>query len=273
MAIIPKQDTLHEAIEGGLVKQESREYIGMSGLAGPCARKIWYDFHWSYDRMITKRLERIFARGSHEEPRIISDLQDAGIIIGFCLKNQIELVDSTGHIKGHPDGIANNVPGAEKTTHLLEIKTMNNKRFNDYVKKGLKITNPTYWGQVHMYMGEQKLTRCLFVVTNKDNEERHYERIKYDKDVHKECMSIGFNILTSEFAPKKIGELTWFECKMCDARDICHKGAPINRNCRTCKNVNIEQEGKFSCELYGHWLDKEDQILGCGDYELSEVFE
>lgn len=272
MALIPKQDELHEVIEGGLVTQEPREYIGISGLAGPCSRRIWYDFHWAYDRQVTKRIQRIFERGDIEEPRVIKDLEDAGVKCTYVLNNQVEVVDKTGHIKGHPDGKADNVPTAPKTTHLLEIKTMKASIFKNYVNKGLEKSHPTYWGQVHTYMGEMKLTRCLFSVTNKDTEERHYERIHYDKTVHDEVMTRGFDILTSEFPPKKIGEVTWYECKMCDAKQICHRGAKINRNCRTCKHFDIEMEGKFACGLYGQWLNREDQMLGCGDYEISEVY-
>ena len=272
MALIPKQDLLHETIEGGLVKQKFRTYIGMSSLGGPCSRKIWYDFHWSYDRMITKRIERLFERGDLEEARVVKDLKSVGVGVERALEHQMELVDDTGHIKGHPDGIATNVPGAEKTTHLLEIKTMNKKFFMLYKNKGLKLSNPGYWAQVHTYMGLLKLTRCLFCVTNKDNEERHYERVKFDEQTYKECMSRGFDILTSEFIPKKIGEVTWFECKFCSAKDICHKGAKINRNCRTCQHHNIENYGEWSCDLHLITLDKEEQMLGCPDYQLSEVF-
>jgi len=272
MALIPKQDTLKEIIEKGMVLLENREYIGMSGLAGPCSRKIWYDFHWAYDRLVSKRVKRLLDRGELEELRVVTDLIAAGMTIKFALGGQVELVDKTGHIKGHPDGEVYQVPTAPKTPHLLEIKTMNNKLFKIYVKQGLEKSNPSYWGQIHTYMGERKLTRCLFVVTNKDTEERHYERIHYKKEVHKDCMSRGFNILTSEFPPNKIGESTWFECQFCDAKKICHKGAKINRNCRTCKNVNIEEKGQWSCELYGHWLNKQEQLDGCESYELSEVF-
>lgn len=272
MVLIPKQDSLKSIIEKGMVRLEDREYIGISGLGGPCSRKIWYDFHWAYDRMVSKRVKRLLERGDMEEPRVIEDLEAAGMKVEFALGGQQEVIDATGHIKGHPDGKVFNVPTAPKTTHLLEIKTMNDKLFKLYVKNGLEKSNPGYWGQVHTYMGEWKLTRCLFVVTNKNDEERHYERIHYDKKVHDDCMSRGFNILTSEFPPNKIGEVTWFECKFCDAKDICHKGAKINRNCRTCQHVNIEEEGKFSCELYGQWLTKQAQLDGCTSYELSEVF-
>jgi hypothetical protein len=89
-------------------------------------------------------------------------------------------------------------------------------------------------------------------------------------------MEIGFGILTAEHPPKKIGTHTWYECKMCSDKGICHKGEPIKRTCRSCKHVNIEMEGKWSC---GHSkfaptpLDYEDQMLACDEYELSEVYD
>lgn len=272
MALLPKRDLLQEAFESGDVLQEHRAYIGMSSLNGKCARKTWYNFHWSCDRYVSKRIQRIFDRGDLEEARVIKDLEAAGVICYEVLDDQSELVDDTGHIKGHPDGKAKNVPTAEKTIHLLEVKTMKDSLYKGYIKKGLEKSYPTYWGQVHTYMGEERLTRCLLVVTNKDTEERHYERIEYDKSVHEDCMSRGFDVLTSEFPPKKIGEATWYECKMCDCRGICHKGEPIKKTCRSCKHVNIEMEGKWSCGLYDEWLTYKQQMEACVDYELSEVY-
>ena len=189
------------------------------------------------------------------------------------LNKQVELVDKTGHIKGHPDGLVSKLPMAPVTRHCLEIKTMKHSLFMGYLKKGLEKSHPTYWGQIHTYMGEQGLTRALFIVTNKDTEERDYKRIEYDAGVHRDCMSIGMDVLTSEAPPKKIGTHTWFECKMCDNIGICHKGEPIKRTCRSCKHVNIEMEGKWSCGYHGHELDEERQMMACDGYELDEVFE
>lgn len=273
MPLIPKQDRLKEAMEMGDVLQEFRPYIGMSSLNGKCMRRTWYNFRWSCDRYVSKRVDRIFKRGDLEEARVIKDLREAGVKVTSCLEDQIELTDDTGHIKGHPDGVADNVPTAEKTTHLLEIKTMKHSLYTAYLKNGLEKSNPSYWGQIHTYMGELGLKRGLFIVTNKDNEERDYNRIKYDESVHKECMSNGLNILMSEFPPKKIGEVTWYECKMCACKGICHRGEPIKKTCRSCKHVNIEMEGDWSCELYQEWLSYKDQMKACVDYELSEVYE
>lgn len=273
MAKIPKRDVLKELLEEEQVLQEFRPYIGMSGLLGHCPREIWYNFHWSCDRFIAKRVARIFERGDLEEARVVFDLTKIGIVCTEVLDDQIELVDETGHIKGHPDGKASRIPTAPKTIHLLEVKTMKDSLYKTYLKKGLKVSHPAYWGQVHTYMGKEGLKRCLFVATNKDTEERHYERIKYDKEVHDQCMSIGFDILTAEHPPKKIGDATWFECKWCACKGICHKGEPIKKTCRSCKHVNIEMEGRWSCSKNDWDLNYDAQMLACEDYELSEVYE
>ena len=272
MAIVPKRDWFKEHMEDGLVKQDFRPYIGMSGLNGPCKRKIWYDFRWSCDRYIYQRIARIFERGDLEEARVVKALEQAGMKCENVLDEQIELVDETGHIKGHPDGLVSKLPMAPVTKHCLEIKTMKHSLFMGYLKKGLDKSYPTYWGQIHTYMGEQKLTRALFIVIDKDTEERHYERIEFDAGVHRDCMSIGLDILTSEAPPKKIGQSTWFECKMCDNAGVCHRNEPIKKTCRSCKHVNIEMEGKWSCGLYDHWLNYEDQMSACEEYELDDVF-
>ena len=271
MAKIPKrQDKLTEIMESGLIEQEYRPYIGMSGLLGKCQRYIWYNFRWAYPRMTTKRTDRLFKRGDLEEPRVIRDLEKAGIKVGYCLDDQIELVDQTGHIRGHPDGCADNVPTAEKTTHTLEVKTMANKYYQNFKRLGLAKSDPPYWGQCHTYCGEMGNTRILFVCTNKDTEERTYMRYEYDKEVHRDCMSIAMDVLTSEGPPKQIGDITWWECKMCPALGVCHKGEPIKRTCRTCEYVNIEMEGKWSCGFHGKELSYDDQMAACDNYSIQD---
>jgi hypothetical protein len=281
MAKIPKkQDSLTEIMESGMVEQDYRPYIGMSGLMGKCPRYLWYSFRWAYNRFTTKRTDRLFKRGDMEEPRVVADLRAAGIIVTDCLNDQIELIDNTGHIGGHPDGACENVPTAEKTKHLLEIKTMASKYYANFKRLGLEKSDPVYWGQVHTYCGERGLTRILFVVCNKDTEERTYVRYDYDKSVHEHCMSIALDVLMSPGPPKKIGDKTWFECKMCSAREICHKGETIKKSCRTCEHVNIEMEGKWTCgneelcEAVGVdvlVLDKGMQMAACAKYQIQDM--
>jgi len=112
MAKIEVFNDLNSIMESGEVQQHNRNYLGYSGLGGPCTRKIWYGFRWVADRTASRRMTRIWNRGDIEEGRIITDLNRVGCTV-TC--DQMEVVGITGHVKGHIDGIAEGVPTAPKT--------------------------------------------------------------------------------------------------------------------------------------------------------------
>lgn len=266
MVAIPKNEII-----GSLIAEKHRQvsghrsYIGASGLGSKCKRRVWLDFRWIYESFIEYRLARIFAHGDYEEIQVIADLESIGIEV---VQRQTGLVDATGHIRGHVDGVVTNVPGSRKTRHLLEVKTMNDKRFNDYLKNGIKATNPVYWVQINMYMGWMGLERCLFIVTNKNNEERNYQRYDFDKNTFDAYLAIGLEILTAEEIPAKIGNHTYYECKFCDAYNFCHKGMPAKKTCRTCEHVNIEMKGLWTCGKHdNHELTLQEQLSACDEYK------
>jgi len=269
MALLPKRNLIEELVERGEIPQIDRPYIGYSSLGGSCQRRIWLNFRWAYERTIPKRINRIFERGFWAEERIVKDLNSAGMTVSG---EQYELVDETGHLMGHTDGIVTGIPGDEETPHLLEIKTMNDKRFKQYIKDGLKLSNPQYWVQIQLYMGCLNIDKCLFIVENKDNEHRDYQMYDFDPEVYLRYKDVGFQILTSENAPNKIGSSIWHECKMCDAFKYCHKDQYTAANCRTCSFANIEMEGKWSCDKLNKILSVDEQRVGCDEYEKSEVY-
>ena len=271
MAKIEKFNTINSIMEKGDVPQEKRNYLGYSGVGGKCARKVWYSFRWADDVIIPRRVHRIFQRGDLEEERVINDLNRVGCTVSGA---QREVVGITGHARGHIDGIAEGVPTAEKTPHLFECKTMKAAQYKKYLNEGLQRFNPAYWQQIHSYMGHLDLKRCLYVVVNKDTEERDFQRIEFSRDQFEEGERTAFNIITSEEPPNKLpnASRSFFECRICGYNDVCNSGKEVSRNCRTCKHWNIEEDGKFSCELYGEWLDRDKQLKGCESYELDKAY-
>ena len=279
MAKIPIHNPVQEIMEGKESVELPRPYIGYSGLNAPCHRATWYGFRWVEYRRIRPQAKRIFERGDIEEARIVRDLKAAGMDVfhmiegekieatGAIGEKQEEIIGVGGHVRGHPDGRVLLVPGAEKTEHLLEIKTMKDKKFRDFLKHGIEKVHPVYWGQMHSYMGKMKLKRCLFCVTNKDNEERVFKRYKYDHDVFKDMEAIAVDILTTEIPPDRIGESTWYECKFCNFKDVCHHSKPVLENCRTCQNGVIDDFGVWRCELTNQVLSLKEQFDGCKYYE------
>lgn len=255
------------ALETTPIPQELRPYLGYSQLGHECARYLWYSFRWCYATEISPQLQRLFNRGHQEEQVVVKDLRAIGVVCEDVLDKQAEVVGVLGHVKGHPDGRCTNIPGAEKTEHLLEIKTANDKKFNQFYRFGVERTNPAYWTQVHCYMAHQGLTRCLYIITNKNNDQRYYARIHFNKQVAEDAEGKALDIITSPVPLPKLSERAeWYECKFCNAKDICHHNTPIARNCRTCTNSSIHDNGEWHCSVYpGKPIPVDFQRAGCPD--------
>lgn len=290
MVLLPIKNPIDEAINGVTEYKLPRPYLGYSSLNHPCKRYLWYTFRWCYMQMIEPKGRRIFERGDLEEMRIIRDVKAGGIDVYMINKNggreevtgavgelQEELIGPAGHVKGHPDGRLINLPTAEKTEHLLEIKTMNDKFFKMLDKFGVEQAFPTYWGQVNSYMGKMELRRTLFCATNKNNEDRKFIRLKFDPDVFKHLEGVAFDILTTQVPPPKIGDIHWHECRYCNAKEVCHKGHMPLPTCRSCVHGCVEDEGIWSCDsnhsgFKGTALSLERQEKGCQMYiKMAEI--
>ena len=225
MVKIPEEATklkVELAVEGGMIKKEYRPYFGISGLGAECPRAAWYSFRWCTAVYINKRLQRLFDRGHREEDVVVADLENAGMVVH---SRQIGATTGHGHISGHPDGIIRHLPDAPKTEHLLEIKTANDKNFKHIQKKGIKVAKYGYWAQAQGYMHLFKLKRALFVVVNKNDDQRYYERIKYEKKAAEELIQKAVDIISSEIPPAKIGNASWWACRYCDHYNTCHYDA------------------------------------------------
>lgn len=246
---------------------EARPYLGMSQIGHSCRRYLWYSFRWCFKDVISARLSRLFNRGHREEPAIVETLSKVGLIFWG---DQTEITMAHGHSKGHCDGMCLGVIEAPKTVHLTEYKTMSDKYFKEICKLGCKASKPIYYAQCQIYMRKLKLTRTLFVAVNKNDDSMYIERIKLDEKFADELERKAEDIILSEEPPEKEFNSTWFECRWCSARDICHFEGVPQRNCRTCKFCDILQNGRWECANYDIQLTTEQQRLGCERYEMLE---
>jgi hypothetical protein len=248
-------------------KQEHRPYLGMSQIGHSCSRYLWYSFRWCYSEQHSARLLRLFNRGHREELAIIETLSKIGII---CYGDQTEVVMAHGHSKGHCDGMCIRVPEAPKTEHLTEYKTMSDKYFKEVCKLGVKASKPIYFAQCQIYMKKLKLTRALFVAVNKNDDSMYIERIPYEPEIGKMLERRAEDIILSEKPMKKEFDSTWYECKWCGARDICHFNKVPDKNCRTCEYCDIIPEGKWECSKHELELSVGQQRIGCNKYQLLD---
>lgn len=267
--------TEHLIEEKNTITALPRPYLGMSQLGDECWRKLWYSFRFCAEKTISAKLNRIFQTGHRQEHWIVQDLQSIGIETWNTEDDQYEFSCVSGHCLGHGDGFCKNVPEAPKTEHLLEFKTANDKKFKEFVKKGCKDTNYTYYCQQIIYMHFKEITRSLFIVYNKNDSSYYIERIRHDPELAKELIRKAEDIITSEDVNefKRIGnnDPSFYKCAWCDFRDVCFKLDVPHRNCRTCNKSDIEDDGKWSCSANQNQIIPIDfQYKGCDAHDYMD---
>ncbi len=244
--------------EGPPLIELPRPYLGYSSIAHECANYLWHSFRWTYKKKIDIRIQRLFNRGHREEPIIVADLERAGMKCSNVVRHgmteeeedkaQITITGFMGHIKGHPDGDVINVPESPSKTHNLEMKTANDKKFREFFRFGVQRSNPVYYGQSIAYMHHKKQDRTLFIVTNKNDDSRYFERLHADEKHFTYLEERGADIICSDKPMPKLSEAPeYYGCRYCDARDVCHLGAKVERNCRTCINSRVRDNGEWGC--------------------------
>lgn len=249
-----------------------RWYLGASVLGRECERALFYDFRWAHEpEKFEGRMLRLFATGDVEEERIIADLRAIGCDvrdIDATTGEQWAIRFANGHGGGHADGIVSGIPGAEKTDHLLEVKTHNDKSFKALKKDGgVEKAKPQHFAQMQTYMHGLGLSRALYVAVNKNDDEIHAERVKYDAAAALRLMARADRVTTTHDAPPKLHEdpdakMAW-ACRYCPALGVCHQGDMARRNCRTCLSASPVAYGKWHCDRFGRELSIEDQRVGC----------
>lgn len=273
MAQLPKK-TLAQQIDSVTYRSLPRPHLGASIIAHPCARYLVYSFNWAYETEVSGKLNRIFRMGDDIENRIIEALESVGIEISG---SQDQVGDESGHAGGSIDGIASAVPGYEEDIFLFEAKSMNHSNFQDMQRKGVQESKPQHYGQMQMYMGRIGLQFGLYVAMNKNTSELYIEMLPYDEDKFNELVDREADILRArninEF-PRISTMASWYQCKFCDAKDVCHHNAKPHQNCRTCKESYPVDGGKWWCGDKGVFLSVKEQEKGCSEYKLdTEMWE
>jgi ribosomal protein S27E len=253
-----------------LPKRLPRMYSGLSGVGAMCYRKLQYDHHLAYRTSHNVRIQRLFNVGHSFEDVLVKDLCSIGYSV---VDQQRAVTGENGHWIGHIDGIL----VANKQRLLLECKTHNEKSFSDVSKKGVKYSKPIHYDQMQGYMGylreeNEPIESSLYCAYNKNNSEYYFEIVMFDESHFKDIKDKQFDIISSTMLYKRIGSnsRTWFECKLCDASDVCFGDAKVEKNCRTCAYVDTAESGKWECGLNGENLTEFKQLHGCDKYELNE---
>jgi len=272
MAAIPRQNTaLEELIYQAYEKRESKVIrltrIGASGIGEECVRSIWYDWRGFHNDTPSGRMLRLFKTGHLQEDRIVQDLKDAGLEVWDRdpdTGEQWVYTDVSGHFVCKPDGIVRGVPSAEKTPHLLEIKTSNVNGFKELEKRGVKEAKPAHYYQMHAGMWLAGLNRALYVALRKDDEKYYIERVERDESCIEDIQHKLEQLTMSMSPPPRIAEKEGdWRCKFCDGQDVCWGKAQPLVNCRTCQHASIKDGNSWYCDQQKIELPYGAQLKGC----------
>lgn len=250
--------------------EKPRFHLGASGIGKKCERELWYGFRKAFKNLFPGRILRLFRRGHHEEHWVVQDLRSIGCVISGALDDQMDL-ELAPHFGGSPDGVIHSgVPEAPKTPHVLEIKTHSLKSFQDLQKQGVAKSKPVHVAQMQCYMHGLNIKRALYVAVCKNDDQLYIERIEYDKKMAEDLIEKAKRIIKADRIPDPIStDPSWWECKFCPARDLCHGKQPTDQiNCRTCAHSTPEDDGRWHCAKWDNKIPRKTELVGCDSHVL-----
>ncbi len=275
------------AIDAAIVGAQElpfRAHLGASVIGKPCARALWYDFHWTLAQKHEAKLLRLFKRGQDEEARFVGYLRDAGMTIWEKDENgkQFRVGDCEGHFGGSLDGVGRGCPDLPADEpFLLEFKTHGEKSFKKLTEDGLLSSKWAHYVQMQIYMGKMGFSHGLYCAVNKNTDELYFELVAFNDAEYQRGLKRAQTIIFSVRPPERLSESpSYMECKFCHLHDLCHFGGVTpERNCRTCRFSKVGGDGLWVC---GHptlgkarpdkgWLDEAAQRAGCDHYQPNPL--
>lgn len=259
-----------------------RSHMGISTSGRECARELWYKWHWSTYTKLGAKLLRLFNRGHLEEARFAAMMLSAGLELWReeAPGKQFRVSYFGGHYGSAIDGVVRGLPELPGISALTEMKTHNDKSFKklagekdsdgQWIKppQGVAVAKPEHYVQMQQYMGYYKLDWGLYCAVNKDSDELYFELVQYKKEVDEGYKERSRRIIFAKEAPPKLStNASFWKCKYCDERRVCHFNAAPDMNCRTCAASYATEDGNWRCLTHDDAIiDKERQLTGCPEW-------
>lgn len=167
---------------------------------------------------------------------------------------QYRVSGSMGHFGGSLDGIAQlperyRIPGYV----LCEFKTNGTGAgFNKLEDSGMPIAKPLHYAQTSTYGSDPKyqFTHVLYLNINKNDDTLHVEIVKLDWNLGNQMREKADQIIRSQEPPPRLSDNpTYKTCAYCAAKDICHKKAIPEKNCRSCRYASPVEGGEWFCSF------------------------
>jgi hypothetical protein len=241
--------------------------ISVGDIGLECDRALWLAMRWVGEReFIGGRKRSIFETGNLWEERIVANLEAAGCSVWG---QQDKMRFAHGHLRGKRDGAVSGLVEAPVTEHLLEVKSHKEDKFNEVKKKGVRVAQPTHYGQCQLGCHAFGHSRWAYVIVNKNTDERHIERGEYDADYCLRQIARAERIALSPEPPGRLcKDETDFRGMFCRQKDVCWGKAMPRVHCRSCLHGSAEPHGDaaWSCGRWMKPLSIDEQREGCPNH-------
>ena len=292
MSVIPKEakpdfdptlERMNEEIARIGNSQDSRTYLGAYQIGGECSRALWYSFRWCAKKQFDGPTHRRFEDGHRGEDLMASRLR---LVPGIELHtldprtgHQFEMVAHGGHFKAHMDGAIYGILQAPKSWSVWEHKCTNEKKQEKLAKlkaelgekQALASWDAVYYAQAQVYMKYTGMKRHYLTCSSPGERDTVSVRTNYCAKDADATMDKALKIIQSPEPLQRVSEKPeYYLCgpKWCDYRDICHKQAIPDVNCRTCAHSTPEMDGdgRWSCARHKADIPVEWQRKGCDQH-------
>lgn len=252
--------------------------IKPSSIGQECVAKSWYAFRWAKKETVPEVVNRFAERGNQDERRMIEWLRKAGFFVKDTdpervaagkARPQFKFSDMSGHLVGFIDAEIMHPVYTGGTWVLLECKSKRKKLFTEIEKKSLAASDASAHAQIQMYMAYRDYPFALAMVLDAEANFIHFEIIMPNNVLMNITLAKARAVKESQTRPARISEKSaWHECKyMCPFLDVCHNGAALDRNCRSCSNCAPADDGQFICKKWETIIPNyEAMVSGCPEY-------
>ena len=245
-----------------------RPHLGASLIGNPCERHLWYVFRHAISKKFSGRMLRLFDTGKREEARIIEDLRNIGCeVFADDGSSQYRVKSIGGHFAGSMDAVLHGYHEAPTQYLVCEMKTHNGKSFKELTEKRVEKAKPLHYAQMQVYMGLSGMNRALYFAVNKDTDDIYTEYLHFDPQEFERLHARAVRIISASEPPLRISEdPSWFQCKFCDSRPVCHGTKSPEVNCRTCAHSTPDiQDSGWMCAKHG------DVVQTCSDHRYIPI--
>lgn len=256
--------------------------LGPSSMDTQCDRRVWYGFRWVKADTRDARMTRLLDHGKMMEARFEGWLVAAGVKLWTidpnaspnALNKQYRVRAVGGHVGGYLDGIAI-LPESYDYPYpiVAEFKSAGAGKsgsgtdFNK-TKADVFVGKPEHAEQFGYYGWKCNYRYSVYMALNKNDDDMTVQIAENDFGKAQMLEARMLSIILSHNPPTRISEdITNFQCKLCTRfNEICHKGAPYEKNCRSCDYSEPIPGGEWQCNFRSQTIPRDIVKVGCDQY-------